>query len=573
LLFLKWGHIFNQMLIGLVLTLVIVFFVSKAKLFRNIMLRGAISSADKTVMAVFFGIISVLGSYIGVPTDDGFANTRAIGVIVAGLVGGRATGLGAGLMGGLYRYYLGGFSAAASAIATISEGIVAGLFQERLARSNNKWPVALAVGSFLEVAHMGLLLMINRPFEQAVSLVASISPPMLVMNPIGIALAIAILENIFREQELIEGSAARQALQIASNTIHHLRRGLTRRSAEQTAQIVYDSVSNVAAVCITDREEVLAFIGIGADHHYSTILTTSTRNTVTTGEYTLAQTRREVGCPRQDCPLGSKIVTPLKDNETVIGTLVIYKLEENSIRPLEIELAKGLAQLISTQLEVSKGERESNLRAQAEIKSLQAQINPHFLFNALNTIRYYCRQEPEVARKLLTHLGNFYRNNLAVPSNLITLEKEINHVNDYVKIESFRFQGKLQVDYEIAKDCQCFVPPLILQPIVENAIKHGLYPKQDGGKVLIRGQLQGRDVEIVVEDDGVGMTKQQILEALKPDPNRQNIGISNVDSRLRSLFGEQYGLMVYSDPGAGTRVVIRIPIKEARGDAQSDYSG
>ena len=87
MLFLKWSQIFSQLLVGLVITLVVVFFLSKAKLFRNIMLRGAISSADKTVMAVFFGIISILGSYIGVPTDDGFANTRAIGVIVAGLAG------------------------------------------------------------------------------------------------------------------------------------------------------------------------------------------------------------------------------------------------------------------------------------------------------------------------------------------------------------------------------------------------------------------------------------------------------------------------------------------------------
>lgn len=573
MLFLKWGHIFSQLLIGLVLTLVVVFFLSKAKLFRNIMLRGAISSADKTVMAIFFGIISILGSYIGVPTDDGFANTRAIGVIVAGLVGGRTTGLGAGLMGGLYRYYLGGFSAAASAIATISEGLAAGLFQERFARSKSKWPLALAVGLVFEACHMGLLLTLNRPFEQAMSLVASVAPPMLVMNPPGIAVAIAILENIFREQELIEGSAARQALQIASNTIHHLRRGLTRGSAEQTARIVYDSVKDVAAVAITDREEILAFIGIGADHHQATILTTSTRQTLATGEYTLAQSRQTVGCPRDDCPLGSKIVAPLKDNEEVIGTLVIYKLEENAIRPLEVELAKGLAQLISTQLEVSKGERESNLRAQAEIKALQAQINPHFLFNALNTIMYYCRQEPEVARRLLTHLGNYYRKNLAVPSSLITLDKEINHVNDYVEIETFRFQGKLRVDVEIGKDCQCFVPPLILQPIVENAIKHGLYPKQEGGRVVIRGVLKGRDVEIEVEDDGVGMTAQQIAEALKADPNRQNIGLCNVDSRLSSLFGEQYRLVVFSEPGAGTRVVIRIPVKEARGDAQGNLGG
>ncbi|MDR3561845.1 MAG: sensor histidine kinase [Negativicutes bacterium] len=571
LLFATWSLIFNQLFIGLAVVLSIVFFLSKAKLFRTLMLKSVTSSTEKMAMAVFFGGVGLLGTYIGVPTDDGFANTRAVGVIVAGLVGGRATGLGAGAIAGFHRYYLGGFSATGSAVATLLEGLIAGMLRHTTPPGKEKWPYALVLGFILEASHMAFLMVVNRPYEQALHFVASIAPPMLLMNPLGIATLIAILENIFREQERIEGSAARLTLQIASNTLTYLRKGLNQQSAEKTAQVIYGKVNNLAAVVVTNRTEVLSFVGIGLDHHTSTILTKSTLDTIATGEYTLAQTRREIGCPRQDCPLGSKIAAPLKDQDEVLGTLVLYKLEENSIKPFEIELIQGLAQLISTQLEVSKGERQTALLAQAEIKALQAQINPHFLFNALNTIVHYCRKQPETARGLLIHLANYYRNNLSVSDNLISLDREIQHVNDYVKIEAARFEGKLQVVYAIPDDCKPLVPPLIVQPIVENAVKHGLYPKSDGGIVTISAQVSGNKIVLVVEDNGVGMQQSQIQEVLKPDPGRQNIGLCNVDSRLKSLYGDEYGLTIESEANVGTRVMITLPREGGISSAESDY--
>jgi two-component system sensor histidine kinase LytS len=208
--------------------------------------------------------------------------------------------------------------------------------------------------------------------------------------------------------------------------------------------------------------------------------------------------------------------------------------------------------------------------ALAEIKALQAQINPHFLFNALNTIVHYCRKQPETARKLLLHLSNYYRNSISVSDSFVSLNTELQHINDYVKIESARFMGKLDVVYDIPDECNCQVPTLILQPIVENAIKHGLYPKKNGGKVVISGRLDGKNVVLVVEDDGIGMEESQVRAALNPDPNRQSIGICNVNSRLKSLYGEQYELVIDSKVGKGTQVSISIPlggnVKNDKGD-------
>jgi two-component system sensor histidine kinase LytS len=558
MLFTKWELIFRELFVGLAFLVLLVFLLSRGQFFRNVMQKNATSALEKMAMAAFFGIVGILGNYIGVPTDDGLANTRAVGVIAGGLVGGPISGFGAGLIAGAHRYSLGGFTVFSSTLSTILEGLVAGLLKKKFPHGKERWIYALLLSLILEIFHMALLLVLSRPIEQALHFVSNISLPMLIMNPIGVAAIIAILENVMRAQEKVEGSAARLTLKIASNTITFLRKGLNPKSAKETAQIIFETSNTLAAVAITDCEKVLAFVGTGADHHSSSINTTSTKLSIASGEYTIYQNRREIGCPRHDCPLGSKIVAPLKDHDKVIGTLTIYKFEENDIKPFEIELIKGLALLISTQLEISKSEHQAALLARAEIQSLQAQVNPHFLFNALNTIVYYCRRQPDTARNLLIHLGNYYRNNLTTPDYLISLDTELQRINDYVKIETARFQGKLNVIYDIPDECTCQVPAFILQPLVENAIKHGLYKKKAGGKVIISGRIVERNVVVFVDDDGVGMDEEQVRNVLNPDSG--HIGIANVNARMKSFYGENYQLSVESKVGDGTRVTLTFPL-------------
>jgi two-component system sensor histidine kinase LytS len=190
---------------------------------------------------------------------------------------------------------------------------------------------------------------------------------------------------------------------------------------------------------------------------------------------------------------------------------------------------------------------------------LQAQINPHFLFNALNTIGYYCRKQPETAKRLIVHLGNYYRSNLAGNDSFVTLRKELQCVDDYVKIEMARFEGRLTVEYQIAPDCDAAVPPLILQPLVENAIKHGINPKPDGGTIRIIGKRQGETVQLTIEDDGVGINPELAGKLLEYDPSRKSIGLSNVNSRLVSIYGPDNGLCIESRENAGTRISLMIP--------------
>lgn len=559
-------HLFME----LAVVLIFVFFFSKAKVFKNIMLKRDTSWPEKVFLIVFFGLIGILGTYNGIPIENTIANTRAVGVIVAGLVAGPTVGLGAGLLAGLHRFSLGGYTVFASSFSTVVEGLLAGIYYDKIRYKKVRWPYALGLALTFEILHMGVLVVMSKPLAQAVRSVEMIGPPMIIINALGVAAFMAILESVYRDQEKREATAAQLALQIANETLPFLRKGLNRYSAEKAAKIIFEMVEGLGAVAITTPKKILAFVGTGSDHHSpeTDIFTQSTAEVLETGEYSVVQTKGEIGCPMENCPLASKVTVPLKENNEVVGSLVLYKLTEQSITPFEIELALGLGQLISTQIEISRGQMQSQLLAEAEIKALQAQINPHFLFNALNTIVYYCRKDPETARDLLIHLGEFYRENLVNPDQLVDLDTELKHVDSYVKIEMARFRGKLQVIYQISPECKCMVPPLILQPIVENAIKHGILPKKEGGIITISSHVSEDKVILTVEDNGVGMELELIKKVLEYNPDRKNIGLSNVDSRLKNLYGSNFGLQIESWPGRGTRVTIPIPLRKE--DAHND---
>ena len=260
--------------------------------------------------------------------------------------------------------------------------------------------------------------------------------------------------------------------------------------------------------------------------------------------------------------MGAKIAVPLKENDETVGTLVLYKTAENSITAFEIELALGLGRLMSTQLELSRGEFQKQLLSQAEIRALQAQINPHFLFNALNMIAFYCRTDSETARTLLIDLGDYYRNNMNRFEGLVDLETEIRYVESYVSIEKARFREKLTIEYSFSPETkEVDVPPLVLQPLVENAILHGLLPKKNGGKITLSSMRDADEIVLSVEDDGVGMDEATLKSVLVTNPLRRCIGLSNVNERLRSLFGVHAGLVLESRPNRGTRVSFRVPLR------------
>jgi signal transduction histidine kinase len=201
-------------------------------------------------------------------------------------------------------------------------------------------------------------------------------------------------------------------------------------------------------------------------------------------------------------------------------------------------------------------------RTRAELVALRAQINPHFLFNALNTIRYFVRTDPEAARRLLLHLSEVFQRALR-SGEFVPLQDEFSYVKAYLALEKARLGERLQAEWAVQVEdwLDLPVPTLILQPIVENAVVHGVAGKSEGGTVRITADQAGDDLVLRVEDDGPGIEADRLAKISgPPETDGGSIGLRNVDGRLRTLYGEEHRLVIESEVGRGTRVEIRIPI-------------
>ncbi|OIQ09016.1 sensor histidine kinase YehU [Moorella thermoacetica] len=527
-------------------------------------LSRQLTNRDRLLLVLVLGGMGIVGTYAGIPIHGALANSRVVGVMVAGLLGGPFVGAGAGLIAGTHRYLMGGFTAFACGLAAVAEGTLGGLVQYCYRRSPVPWPMAFAAGLVGETMQMVIILLTARPFTEAWALVQIIGPPMIIVNSIGVAIFMFIVKTAAEQQDHIAACQAQRALDIANQTLPFLRHGLNRESAEEAARIIFNSIK-VAAVAITDRQEILAHVGMGSDHHHPGMptMTSATLQAIATGELQLARSRGEIGCREKDCRLASAVVVPLKRREATIGTLKLYHERENSITTVDLELARGLAHLFSTQLELAEVEYQAQLRSQAELKVLQAQIHPHFLFNALNTISSLIRTRPEKARELLAKLASFFRYSLRRDDNPIPLAEELAHVDSYLAIEEARFGNKLEVIRQVDPATLAFpVPAFTLQPVVENAIKHGLQPRTQGGRVILNASDRGADVEVRVTDDGVGIAPEEMNKIFLPGYGRgHGLGLSIVNERLKALYGPEYAVRVKSVPGQGTEVVLRFPKK------------
>jgi two-component system LytT family sensor kinase len=208
----------------------------------------------------------------------------------------------------------------------------------------------------------------------------------------------------------------------------------------------------------------------------------------------------------------------------------------------------------SARIEHRLQEQEKLLLA-AKLEALANQINPHFLFNTLASISSLIRTQPETARMLVVKLSGLLRRLLRSTDHFVTLREELDAIDEYLHIEVIRFGPQLNVDKQIhPATLDVIVPSLILQPLVENSIKHGLSPKVGGGRITIKSALRDGHAVIEVVDDGMGMTEERLSHALG-----DGIGLSNVNERLRTIYGAHYELKLKSVPGAGTSVSIEIP--------------
>jgi two-component system LytT family sensor kinase len=192
---------------------------------------------------------------------------------------------------------------------------------------------------------------------------------------------------------------------------------------------------------------------------------------------------------------------------------------------------------------------------EARLAALSSQINPHFLFNTLNSVTALIRLDPEKARQVVQKLSKILRRLLRQQDNLTSLGEELSFIDDYLAIEMVRFGDKLRFVKEIdPATLDMLVPSMLLQPLVENSIRHGLASKVDGGTIRVRSQIVGERLQILVEDDGVGIPEAKLATLFE-----HGIGVNNVNERLKVLFGGEYRMWIDSRPGEGTSTGIELP--------------
>jgi two-component system LytT family sensor kinase len=351
-----------------------------------------------------------------------------------------------------------------------------------------------------------------------------------------------------------------RALHQASLASPALREGLTTESAERAIKHLR-TLLGTPALALTDAATTLAWDGAGA-HHRDQAGEIASRLVDPAGPggdgvSTRTVDRDQLACAMPGCPIRTAVISPLVVEDLVVGTIQAFA-------PLPtaglVRATEEVAQWVASQLELAELDASRNRVIEAEVRALRAQISPHFIYNSLGAIASFVRTDPDRARELLLEFADFTRYSFRRHGEYTTLAEELRSIERYLLLEQARFGERLQVTLNIAPEVlPVVVPFLCIQPLVENAVRHGLEGSDAVGELRIAAHDRGHECVVEVEDNGTGEDPERVRRALAGDSAIDSVGLGNVDGRLRATFGDDYGLVVETAPGAGTRVVVRVP--------------
>lgn len=494
---------------------------------------------DRYIFMFFFAALAIAGTYIGLDYKGSILNTRNIGVITGGLLLGPQVGLVAGGLAAIHRMMvpIGQATALPCSIATILAGLLAGLLQKRY-QERKKAMVGFFLAIIVESVSMILILVLSEDTRQGLEIVRNIYLPMSLMNSIGVYALISIIQSTLSSLEHNAGKQAKMALEIANKTLPSFQKG---ESLNSVCKIILESLE-AKAVVITDSVKVRASYSVEGipKIEQKEIQSTLTKKVIESGKIMVFGKNEEKDIADflfLSPDIKSCIILPLFEREKVSGTLKIFFDTPEKVTANNRYLAIGLSQLISTQLELEKMKDLENIAREAELKALYSQINPHFLFNVLNTIASFVRIDPSKAREVIIDLSIYLRYNIENSMKSVSLEKELEQVKAFVAIESARFGDKIRVHYEIEEETKYVnIPSLSIQPLVENSIVHALLPKRQGGNIWISSKRKENKVRLEIKDDGLGIAPE-VIRSLEEEMGT-SIGLKNVHHRLKLLYGE-----------------------------------
>ncbi|MFC3896801.1 histidine kinase [Lentzea rhizosphaerae] len=370
--------------------------------------------------------------------------------------------------------------------------------------------------------------------------------------------AVLVLWRGTRNRQSLSTEAQRvtyETLHTAWSAAPPLRAGLVPDAAKKSARHLR-TLLDTPALALTDETEVVAWEGV-SEHHAAEAMAQA-EDVFLTGRTQAF----DIGCTEPNCPINCAVVAPLTVEGRVVGTLAAYSREASAGL---VRATNQVARWAAGQLELAELDRSRTRLVEAEVRALRAQISPHFIYNSLSAIASYVRTNPERARTLLLDFADFTRYSFRRHGDFTTLAEELRSIDQYLALERARFGERLKVTLQVAPEVlPVTVPFLCLQPLVENAVRHGMEGKIEPGHIQIYANDSGAEAQITIEDDGIGMDPEKLRRTLAGQVDESaGIGLGNIDERLRRVYGDEYGLVVETACGLGTKITVRVPKYQA----------
>lgn len=556
------------------------------------------------MISLIFGGIIILSTVMGVNIGSYCLNTRVIGAMASGLLGGPLVGFFSSVIGAVYVLF---FSvprvfARSSAFSTLLCGMLGAGFYPYFQRGKWKYKDLFILACFAEIVDMVSLIRITVDIQVAVSAILDAAIPMILLNAIGILIFVACFNTVFIRQDLESSRQLQQMLELTRRCMPLLQEGLDNQEHMEELVSMAIEETDWSCVMIMDRNRILAWKAVNDLDLQSPAQSKESLKAVweqldipedewrdsknmdkllghlkSTGKYQEElkelQVLWDVPQIARECMDTGEMVTkeqmpddsvwyrtmrecsvaaaPFQIDDQSIGCLMVCVKKQWLARQSELDLVQNLVTIGSYQITVRELEKQKLMLQKAEFKALQFQVNPHFLFNALNTVSSVCREDADRARELLITLADYFRYNLDYEAYMVPLWEELEHVKDYLELERARFEDKLIVTYEVPEWMDILIPTLILQPIVENAVRHGI--SADGRRIVDIQMKETEDGFIVrISDKGKGFSEEVLKKLDSGEAIGNSIGLSNVHKRMKSIYGEKNGLKIFSSDQGST---------------------
>ncbi len=522
---------------ALSLFLLLFYGLNKFALFREALGSRNLSKTESAIFIVLFSLVGIGGAYFHVPMTGGIINFRSIGPIIGGMLGGPLVGTVVGIVVGVYRtLFFTTYADGLHGCISLLQGIVAGYISYWIKSHQYVWFTSFISGLVLEF--LGSTIFIGYALLQgARDNTMDIIGPNVLVQSIAITLCMGILADSLEITRKTQYMTAKSLWKSSNWLLSALHKGFNEHSIVEIMKLILSTLPDLDKVVVRQGDM----------------------------QYTLEQ--------KGSITVEKKKIIP-KDEMTyevnVKGLipavqLISSKKWNRTFSPFEREFLEEWGRMIYTIYEFERLKESEKRLSLAEIRMLQAQINPHFLFNTLNTISYYCTFDSETTLNLIGYLSDYYRYSLQSPTSFVTVQEEIQSICSFLELQKARFEDRIEIEFRMPEKIDLKIPPLILQPLVENAVSHGVLRKKEGGTIIVGIKDREKDYKIYVYDNGVGISKDKKKEVLKDKGERKSIGLLNVNERLKIMYGEKSKIHLYSQEGKRTLVTFTIRKEYAHG--------